>query len=90
MKIKMDPESQRWVQAAIKLGKDPLLKVLCPVCQEVFLEVMDVEYENDPNLFERYLTCPKCGALNVMRCSHKSVDTSKNKNVLEELRRHLR
>lgn len=33
----------RWIEAAKILGTDPIANILCPVCQQTFLKVEDVE-----------------------------------------------
>jgi DNA-directed RNA polymerase subunit RPC12/RpoP len=56
-----------WVEAAKILGVDPLAKVKCPVCGQAYLDVHDEAISSEPERrHERYLTCPRCGARNVM------------------------
>jgi hypothetical protein len=63
----MKPESKKWVEAAIILGRDPTAKVRCPVCDQAFLTVRDVFPSPDSSMFERYLECPNCKSRNIMR-----------------------
>lgn len=58
---------QRWLDAAKLIGSDAQEKVLCPKCQDAYLNVFDAYAENDSNLLERRMTCPSCGAHNAMR-----------------------
>ena len=74
----MKEETQRWVQAGCILADNPHCKVLCPICQKAILTVRDVRYEKKPEMFERYLSCPKCGAWNVLRMK-KPVDEDENR-----------
>ncbi len=52
---------QRWIAAAIILGKDISAKVLCPKCQAADFDVIDVR---DPQnlVVARVYKCPSCGA----------------------------
>lgn len=58
---------KRWIEAAKILGVDPNKKVLCPVCQQNFLKVLDVKNEVNPLEIERHMSCEACGAYNALR-----------------------
>jgi uncharacterized C2H2 Zn-finger protein len=56
-----------WVEAATILGAEPTAMVKCPVCGQADLDVHDEPIASVPERrWERYLTCPRCGARNVM------------------------
>jgi formate dehydrogenase maturation protein FdhE len=55
-------ETRRWVEAGIILAKEPLVVVMCPVCQRAPLEVMDQALGGKK--VERHMRCPLCGAYN--------------------------
>jgi hypothetical protein len=57
-------ETRRWVEAGSTLAKEPKRLVMCPVCQQVPLEVLD-QVLGDRKL-ERHMRCPRCGAYNSM------------------------
>jgi hypothetical protein len=58
----MTEKGKQWLNAGIKLGENPNIKVLCPNCQDSNLNVKDVLVDlSKPNLGgERLLFCPKC------------------------------
>jgi uncharacterized C2H2 Zn-finger protein len=63
----MNEETQRWVKAGSLISEDPKGLVKCPKCQKEYLEVQDIRDRSDPELLERYMKCPLCGAWNVLR-----------------------
>ncbi|MDB4956214.1 MAG: hypothetical protein JWO36_3783 [Myxococcales bacterium] len=67
----MKSESQKWIDAAIVLGRDPTAKVRCPVCDDAELVVRDIYPTPEADVFERYLECPKCGSRNIMRMKRR-------------------
>jgi len=68
MRLKMNKEvGKRWVEAGIILAKDPKAEVDCPACQMAVLLVTDVRRNTGSFEFERLMTCPMCGAGNVLR-----------------------
>ncbi len=60
----MTSETLKWIEAGKILGRDPDAKVRCPHCGDEYLQVQDVVNPEDPNEFERVLTCPGCNASN--------------------------
>jgi predicted RNA-binding Zn-ribbon protein involved in translation (DUF1610 family) len=62
----MKESDRRWVQAGVILGENPRAYVPCPICAEAALEVEDVPYPDNEELFDRYLRCPNCGAQQVL------------------------
>ena len=58
---------ERGLKASIILGQDPQAKVLCPVCQKVFLKVTDIKSSADPSHIERVIYCSACGARSYIR-----------------------
>ncbi|OCG21202.1 hypothetical protein A9G11_08340 [Gilliamella sp. wkB108] len=68
----MDSEIvKRWIEAGKILGVNPTANILCPVCQQSFLKVQDVEIETDPLQIERHMSCDICGAYNALRMTVK-------------------
>jgi uncharacterized C2H2 Zn-finger protein len=63
----MNDVTAKWIEAAKVLGRDPSAKVPCPVCDFASLEVREVPNPANEAEFERYLQCPSCGAVNIMR-----------------------
>ncbi len=63
----MKEETQRWVKAGELISNDPQSMVKCPKCRKENLEVEDIRADSEPELLERYMKCPSCGAWNVMR-----------------------
>lgn len=57
----------KWIEAGKSIATDPTIKVLCPVCQKTYLQVMDISNENNPSEIERQMLCNKCGAFNALR-----------------------
>jgi len=55
-----------WVTAGTVLGRDPRAAVLCPVCQEAHLTVMDSPPYGSPKRIDRHLWCKRCGAKNIV------------------------
>jgi hypothetical protein len=62
----MKKKSREWIEAAKVLSANPRARVLCPSCEKDYLRVKDVSYPDDPELFDRYLTCLHCGAGEVL------------------------
>src|SRR4051812_36664987 len=56
-----------WIEAAKILGLDPTARVVCPAKRDDILDVHDEVFPADRTMMERYLTCPTCGARNIMR-----------------------
>jgi hypothetical protein len=61
----MNEVTERWIDAAMKLGKDKNEKVTCPACSAAVLKVKDEPYEPARKI-DRYLFCESCGQWNVM------------------------
>lgn len=59
-------QTKRWIQAAKILAEDPETEVACPNCGGK-IETRDVPWSGDPSQFERYLVCPYCGTVEVIR-----------------------
>jgi len=68
----MKPESKKWLDAAIVLGRDPTAKVRCTVGDHEYLLVRDVYPTPDSDVFERYLECSNCKSRNIMRMKRSS------------------
>jgi C4-type Zn-finger protein len=69
-------EKQRWINAAIVLGRNPSAKVSCPVCGEANLMAKDIPFEGiqvegAAQKFERVLYCQNCGAKNYLLMNTK-------------------
>jgi hypothetical protein len=56
---------RRWINAAIVLAGNPLAQVRCPVCDAANLEVIEVAWP-DKSHKDAYMSCPNCGARNVL------------------------
>jgi hypothetical protein len=63
----MKTESYRWIEAGKILSENPVAKVLCPKNQDAELVVKDESPPDQPELVERHMQCPKCGAYNSIR-----------------------
>lgn len=63
----MTKGSVGWLEAGKILSKTPTANVPCPTCEKANLTVRDERWSQDPSYFERYLTCPACGASSVIR-----------------------
>lgn len=62
--------NEKWVAAGISLAKNPTSKILCPVDKNHgYLTVSD-HYIAGSAVFERIITCSKCGARNVLRMTY--------------------
>jgi hypothetical protein len=57
----------RWIDAGKAIAVDPNAKILCPVCQKIFLQVTDVRNEKNRSELERHMVCKECGAYNALR-----------------------
>ena len=66
--------NEKWKEIGILLATDPKMKVFCPVCKYVQLEVTDIDAESmsDPGLFERIISCPDCNGRIYLRMHHKN------------------
>lgn len=60
----MKDESFRWIEAGKILAENPNARVVCPEKQDAELVVTDASPQNNPEIIERYMRCPKCGASN--------------------------
>jgi len=65
--VTVSAEWQRWVEAAKSLSVDSSVQVQCPRNEDAYLKVFDIAVPGHPDMVERYLTCPTCGATNVIR-----------------------
>ena len=63
----MKAESARWIEAGKILSQNPEAKVPCPKNQDADLIVIDESPREHPQLVERHMRCPKCGAYNAIR-----------------------
>lgn len=59
--------AKRWIETAKILGVDSTANVLCPICQQGFLKVQDVENNTNPLEIEKHMYCDICGAYNALR-----------------------
>ena len=66
--------NEKQKKAGILSAKDPEIKILCPVCKQKQLEVMDTDAENvtDASLFERIIFCSNCNGRIYLRMHHKN------------------
>ena len=63
-----------WIEAVKRIATDPSVKVICPVCQKVYLKVRDIPNENNPSEVQRQMLCDKCGAFNALRLTKQPLD----------------
>ena len=63
----MSPVGKKWVEAGKILAEDPSRVVRCPERDDDVLTVHDEVFLDDPTMMERYMTCKKCDARNVIR-----------------------
>ncbi len=61
--------SRRWIEAGIEISHNPKANVLCPKCNLSYLDVRDVFADESRLRWERYMTCPNCGAANILLMS---------------------
>lgn len=64
-----------WVSAGTKAATDINAVIVCPNCKVGVLHIFDIEWQDDPDIVERYLVCGKCGARNIMRINKKRNNT---------------
>lgn len=57
---------QKWIQAGVLLAKERNARVECPTCGIGILEVSDQSHPDELGVVDRYLTCPSCGAREVL------------------------
>jgi len=60
-------KSKLWLEAGKLFSVDTKLNVLCPECKLSNLESMDILIENNSQVMERMIYCPKCEAKNFIR-----------------------
>ena len=65
--MSVEASGRLWLNAALVLAGDREVKVVCPECGEGILEVVDIGSGLGDGLMERVLSCPRCGARNVIR-----------------------
>ncbi|WP_140919020.1 hypothetical protein [Limnobaculum xujianqingii] len=58
---------ERWIEAGKNIAINPSVNVLCPVCQKVFLQILDIKFDTETPQFERHMICNECGAYNALR-----------------------
>ena len=61
---------QKWIEAAKILNHARDEKVRCPECGQADLTVRDVAV-GGTSVSERYLACPKCNAINIVRKANR-------------------
>lgn len=66
-----DEITKRWIEAGKIIADNAEKKVICPVCQDNFLKVWDVQNDDDDSLLERHMLCERCNAYNVLRLHRK-------------------
>jgi hypothetical protein len=64
--VSVSVASAKWIEAGVILGRDPSAKVDCPECSKAPLSVSDSEPYSLPAMISRYLSCPACGARNIL------------------------
>ena len=57
----------QWIEAGKLLADDHATLVPCPVCANGNLHVTDHRSTETPNIVEREMHCPSCGARNFLR-----------------------
>ena len=55
----------KWLAAGKALAANGSLSVPCPVCEQASLVVTDIPIEGTKK-FERIMSCPNCGARNIL------------------------
>ena len=55
--------TKKWIEAAVIIRANPNAEILCPVCQNSYLQIIDVQIKEK---IERHLICKKCNAYNAM------------------------
>jgi len=63
----MKEETKKWIEVGKILSQYPNRELKCPVCNKGILEVKDISSKSNPELCERIMRCPTCGAWNTMR-----------------------
>lgn len=56
-----------WIEAGKLLADNPAALVSCPVCTNDILHVTDHRSAETPDVVEREMHCPSCGARNFLR-----------------------
>lgn len=59
--------TKRWIEIGKVLSVRPEEKIICPVCDEGILAVIDIENKYDEGVIERQFSCYLCGAGNALR-----------------------
>jgi DNA-directed RNA polymerase subunit RPC12/RpoP len=59
-----DETRKKWINAAIKLGKDKSDKIACPSCNTGVLQIIDVPFGSEQT--DRHIFCESCGERGVM------------------------
>lgn len=72
----MNQRFRRWTEAVKLLVTDPTTRVKCPMCGQANLTVTDVPYTNNPERFERYIRCPACKEMAIVRMGAGHSDRS--------------
>ena len=63
----MNEKMNKWIEAGKKIAEDPDSQFTCPECGDAILVVKDVRNEANPIELERFMSCPKCDATNILR-----------------------
>jgi len=76
----MEKKRKDWLNAAKILFELPNSKVLCPNCEDAFLDVKDIYFDelNSDLGGERYITCPKCNKYEAILIRAKTVNFGSN------------
>lgn len=59
--------AKNWIEAGKLATGNPESKVLCPVCENSFLQITDVRNEKNFSEIERHMFCNECRAYNALR-----------------------
>lgn len=57
----INPETRKWIDAAITLVADHEAAVPCPACGHERLDVIEVDVPNAPGVQDVYIICASCG-----------------------------
>lgn len=72
----MNEITQKWLEAAKILIKDPKVKIICPECNKGTLIIKDEEFSETQ--IDRYMICDNCGRWEVITVGKPKSDNSEN------------
>ena len=62
----MGNQKTEWIEIAKMVSKNPFIKVKCPNCDKVFLDILIIPWQGTESKVNIHLVCSKCKVRNII------------------------